>query len=125
MSFTNYAENQLEDAVCNGVPLTVPNPLYLKLHIGDPGEDATANPAVETTRKAVTFGSPSGGVCQNTAEVGPWVNVAATETYSHGSLWDAPTGGNPWKYGAMVLSTSINAGNTFSFEIGEVSSQTT
>lgn len=124
MSYSNFAESAIEDAICHGTTLAVPAGLYLKLHIGDPGEDCTANPAAETTRKAVTFGAESGGVCLNSAIVA-WTNVAATETYSHGSLWDAVTGGNPWKYGALTLAKAVNAGDDFSFAIGEVSSQTT
>lgn len=123
MSYSNFAENAIEDAVCNGVSLDVAQPLYLKLHIGDPGEDCTANPAAETTRKAVSFGAPSGGTCLSDALV-TWTNVAAGETYSHGSLWDAPTGGNPWKYGALTTPKVVNAGDSFDFAIGEIASLT-
>ena len=121
MSYTNFAENAIEAALCNATAFSV-GQLYLKLHIGDPGEDATANPAVETTRKAVTFGA-TGNPRLNTAIV-TWTNVATTETYSYGSLWDAATGGNPWKVGPLAIAKAVNAGDSFDFAVGEIASST-
>lgn len=122
MSYTNYAEEAMEAAVCNATPFTPPPALYLKLHIGNPGEDATANPAVETTRKLVAFAA-SGRPRLNTAVI-TWTNVAADESYTHGSLWDAATGGNPWKYGALATAKTVDQGDNFDFAIGEIASDT-
>lgn len=119
MSYSNLAENAINEAICNNTPLAVAQ-LYLKLHVGDPGEDCTANPAVETTRKSVSFGASAAGTALNDALVGPWTNVAATEVYSHASLWDAAVAGNPWMYGALTIAKSIGAGDSFDFAVGEV-----
>lgn len=119
MTLSNFAENAIADALCNNVSVAVPQ-LYAKLHIGDPGEDCTANPAAETSRKAVSFGAASGGVCLNDA-VATWTNVAAAETYSHGSLWDAASGGNPWGYGALGVPRAMQAGDTFDLPVAGVS----
>ena len=110
MSISNYGENALLDTL-GGTSFSVAN-TYLKLHTGDPGEDGTANAATEATRQAVTFGSASGGSLVSSATV-TWTNVAATETVSHWSMWDASTGGNCLWYGALSGSASLQAGDTF------------
>ena len=110
MSISNYAENALLDTL-GGTSFSVAN-TYLKLHLGDPGEDGTGNPAAETTRQAVTFGSASTGSLVSAATV-TWTNVAATETVSHWSMWDAATGGNCLWYGALSSSAALQAGDTF------------
>lgn len=110
MSISNYAENALLDALRN-VSLAVAN-TYIQLHLGDPGEDGTANPAAETTRKAVTFSAASSGSMASSATV-EWTNVAATEIYTHWSMWDNNTAGNCLWTGALGASASMTAGDTF------------
>ena len=92
-------------------PLAVAN-TYIKLHTGDPGEDATANAATEDTRKVVTWdAAASGSIVTNS--VAEWTDVSTTETYSHWSLWDASTAGNPLWTGALSTSAAVTAGDTF------------
>ena len=57
MSISNYGELAFLNTLRN-TSFAVANP-YVKLHLGDPGEDGTANPAAETTRKAITFSAAS------------------------------------------------------------------
>jgi len=115
---TNYFENKLLDSLRN-ISCAVATP-FLKMHISDPGEDATNGAAGNTTRKAVTFGSgASGGTISNTVAI-TWTNVNTTETYSHVSLWDAETSGNPLYYGALTASKAVNAGDTFEIPIGDL-----
>jgi hypothetical protein len=68
--------------------------MYVQLHVGDPGAAGTSSVSTTTTRAAITFAAESGGSIA--ADIQPeWLNWAgATETISHVSLWDAPTGGN-------------------------------
>lgn len=109
---TNYAENQIAKWVSgNGAPAAVAG-VFVKLHTGAPGEDATLNAATEATRKAATFGAAVGGVASLSATVS-WTNVAATETYSHFSLWDAATAGNPLVVGALTAPKAVTAGDNF------------
>ena len=118
MTLSNYAEDKVADAIANNVSLAVAA-LYAKLHIGDPGEDCTANPAVETTRKAVSFAASSGGTALSDA-LTEWTNVAATETYTHVSLWDNVSAGNPWGSGALAVPQAMTAGNTFDLPSGNI-----
>ena len=110
MTISNYLENKLLDTLGNN-SFTVAQP-YAKLHLGDPGEDATSNPAAETTRKAITFNAASSGSMAAAATV-TWTNVAATEVYTHWSLWDNVSAGNALWSGAFNASASVTAGDTF------------
>ena len=88
---------------------------YLQLHTGNPGENCTASVATEATRKSVSFDPSSGGSKSSSATV-TWTNVAATEVYTHWSMWDSETdmGSNValW-YGALSSNASVTAGDTF------------
>lgn len=117
---TAYTANKVLDHMRGGTAWTQPAALYVKLHIGDPGAAGTGNPAAETTRKATTFGTASsGGAISNTAQV-QWTNVAANETYSYGSLWDASTGGNCLYTGTFAAPVAVSAAGTFTAAIGDV-----
>jgi len=110
MSISNYGENALLDAV--GGTSFAAAATYLQLHTADPGEDGTSSVATENTRQSVSFGSASGGSMVSSATVS-WTSVAATETVTHWSLWDASTAGNCLWYGALDSSASLQAGDTF------------
>lgn len=71
---------------------TAPTGVYAKAHVGDPGATGTANPSAQTTRYQVTFAAAAGGaIAMNN---NPEIILTATETITHVSFWDAPTGGN-------------------------------
>lgn len=110
MSISNYLENKLLDATAGTSYASAGT--YLQLHTGDPGEDGTANVASESTRKSVSFASASGG-SMATSGTAEWTNVAATETYTHWSLWDALSAGNALWSGALASSAAVVAGDTF------------
>jgi hypothetical protein len=112
MTISNFLENELLDTLDGSGSAYSASATYLKLHLGDPGEDGTGSPAVETDRKAVAFGAASGGSKTSTATV-EWTLVAATETYTHWSLWDDETAGNCLWYGALSANASVTAGDTF------------
>ena len=112
MTISNFLEDALLDTLDGSGSAYSASATYLKLHIGDPGEDGTGNPAAETTREAVTFSAASGGSKVSTATV-EWTLVAATETYSHWSMWDNSTAGNCLWYGSLSASASVTAGDTF------------
>lgn len=113
MSISDYLENELLDHI-RGSAYTAPAGLYVKLHTGAAGEAGTANAATETDRVQVTFGAASGGSMSATGTpVAEWTNVAATETYSHFSVWDAASGGNCLGDGALSSPVAVTAGDTF------------
>ena len=110
MTIANYAELKLLDTLGN-VSFAVTT-CWVKLHLGDPGEDATASAAVEATRKQITWAAASAGAKSITGTLS-WTNVSTTETYSHWSMWDASTVGNALWKGALSATAAVVAGDTF------------
>lgn len=117
MSVSNFLENTLLDLCFNATAYSGQSTVYVKLHTGDPGEAGTLLAATETTRKAVTFGAASAGTVTSDSEAA-WTSVAATETYSHVSIWDDLTAGNCLWTGAMAASKAVTAGEDFRFATG-------
>lgn len=117
-AIANYAENKVLDAIFNHVPLDVVQ-AYMKLHIGDPGENGTANPAVETLRIPVMCSPAINGVVTNDVDI-IFLSVAADETYTHASIWDHPTAGNCHFVGPLGSPKSILMGDTFTIKAGEM-----
>jgi hypothetical protein len=112
MSISNYAELKLLEHVTGKTSFTMPSNVYLKLHTGDPGEDCTSNAAAETSRKVTSWATAASGSIATSATV-EWVNVSTTETYTHWSMWDNSTSGNPLWSGALSASAAVTAGDTF------------
>lgn len=112
MTASNWLEEKVLNKVFRNVDFTITG-VYAKLHTGDPGEDCTANAATETTRKACTFNAavnPGGTI--DLASTVSWPSVAANETFTHVSFWDAVSGGNPLGSGT-ISSTAVIIGQTF------------
>lgn len=124
MSISDFLEQTILDLVFNGTAYSGQSTVYVKLHIGDPGEACTSNPATHTTRIAATFGAASGGAISNDALI-EWTGVdtgapGSTETISHISLWDAAAAGNALWYGALTQSKVVNDGDTFRIASGDL-----
>lgn len=98
----------------------MPTTLYVKGHIGDPGDSGLNNAAGETTRKAVTLGTPSSVAgayeAANTSLV-EWLNASTSETWTHVTLWSASSGGTCW-FVDNPADIVIVAGNTISIDVG-------
>lgn len=109
--------NSLLDAYCNATSYSVATP-YIKLYIGDPGAAGTANAAVETTRKLVSFGAAASGAIANDAQIS-WTSVAATEDYTHWGLWTASSGGTFLQSGT-ITANAVTIGDTFNINTGDL-----
>jgi len=112
MSISNYAELKILDHTTGRSAWTIPTNVYVKLHTADPGEAATSAAATETTRKVAAWATAASGAIATSATL-EWTNVAATETYTHWSMWDASTAGNALWTGALSTSAAVTAGDTF------------
>ncbi len=116
MSYSDYLEDRINDAVCNAVNLAVPQ-VYVQLHTADPGENGSNSIAAENTRKAVTFAASSAGVSANNANV-TWNGVAGSERIRFISYWDAVTAGNCLATGPLTGFRDTIAGESFQFLTG-------
>ena len=112
MSISNYAELKILEHTTGKTAWTIPSNVYVKLHTADAGEAGTTSAATETTRKVAAWATASSGAIATSATM-EWTNVAATETYSHWSLWDDVSAGNCLWTGALSSSAAVTAGDTF------------
>lgn len=119
MSISNYAEAKCLDAMCGNTTFTTPANIYMKLHIGDPGEACTSNAAAHTTRVECTFAAASGGTIASDSAT-TFTSMAAAETISYFSVWDNLTAGNALFYGALAASKTVAIGDTLNFASGAI-----
>jgi hypothetical protein len=73
----------------------IPSTVYVQLHTGDPGTSGTSNVSSETTRKAITVDTASGGVRAGTGSVVSWAPIAlsGTEDLTHYGIFSLSSGG--------------------------------
>lgn len=91
---------------------------FVKLHIGDPGASGTSNPAVETTRQQATWAAAASGASSNTGAL-TWTNVAASEDYTHFSVWTLNAAG-VFGFSGTITANAVTAGDTFVIPIGDL-----
>ena len=98
---TQYLVNKLLDHAMRNVVWTPPAIIYFKAHLGDPGATGANNASAQTTRYALTWAVAASGLILMSNN--PELTLNASETISHGSIWDAPTAGNClWTAAATV-----------------------
>lgn len=117
----------LSTAVANGLlsgTLDVHDYTWFKLHIGAPGAAGTTNPATETTRKQITWGTPgSGSMASITVDL-VWTSIAGSEDATHGTTWDASTAGN-FGVSGTITANPYTAGDTLTIPAGSVTASFT
>ena len=119
-AFSDAEKNRMLNAHAGRSAMTANAGYFLKLHLGSPGAAGTTNPAAETTRKQVTFGSDAAaGLISNTAPVS-WTNYPNAENVTHVSAWDASTGGNFLGAHALASSKNMQVGDTLTIATGDV-----
>lgn len=114
---SDYLADALLDSVGNNTSFAVAT-VYVKLHVGDPSGTGTANPAVEVTRKAVSFAAASSGSLSSDAAV-TWTNIAGSEDATFFTAWDAATSGN-FLFSGTITANPYTAGDTFTIASGDL-----
>jgi hypothetical protein len=104
--------NALVDSIRGGGSnKTAPAATYYKLHVGDPGAAGTANPSAgDATRRAFTQGTVTGGATAMNGTAPVFTNTGTTEVLTHGSVWDASSGGN-CEYTGLLQGTVVGGGS--------------
>lgn len=91
---------------------------WIKMHVGAPGSAGTANPAAETTRKQVTWGSASAGAKASSADL-VWTTVAGTEDFTHFTAWTASSAGS-FGFSGTITANPLVTGDTFTITAGNL-----
>jgi len=114
---SSYLANKFLDAVGNATAYSSAN-VYVKLHVGDPGADGTANAATETTRKSVSFSAASAGGLTSDADLS-WESIAGSEDATFFTVWDNLSAGN-FLFSGTVAGNAYTAGDTFTIPSGSL-----
>ena len=114
---SSFLGNGWMNALGNASAFLVVQP-YVKLHTGDPGAAGTANPAVETTRKSVSFGAAAAGALASDADIS-WTNIAGSEDATHFTCWDALVAGN-FLFSGTITANPYTAGDTYTISSGNL-----
>jgi hypothetical protein len=120
---SNYLEDALINVTLRATAYTAPATVYVSLWTSDP-TDAGSGTEVSGgsyARTAVTFGAPSNGVTTNSADV-----TFPTATASWGVVgWiginDAATSGNLLYHSPLDTSKTIDSGDIFKIDTGNLS----
>lgn len=113
-ALSNYLENALINAVLRNIAFTSPATVYLALYTTDP-TDADSGAEVSGgayARQAVTFGAPSNGATDNTAQINFPTPTADWGTVTHWGLKDALTAGNLLFHSPLAASRTVKSGDT-------------
>jgi hypothetical protein len=114
---SSYLANKFLDAVGNATAYSATD-VYVKLHIGDPGANGTANAATETTRKSVSFSAASAGGLTSDADLS-WESIAGSEDATFFTVWDNLSAGN-FLFSGTVAGNAYTAGDTFTIPSGSL-----
>jgi len=117
-----YLANSFLNALGNATAYSVATP-YIKLHVGDPGVNGTTNPAVETTRKSVSFAAANAGAIASDADI-TWTNIAGSEDATHFTAWDNLTAGN-FLFSGTITGNPYTAGDTYTIASGSLTASLT
>ena len=104
----NYAANAALEHVVGRTTMTSPTNLYVQLHTGAPGDDATANVHSHTRVVTGAMSAAAAGNSDNDAVIA--ITAGGTpQTLTHWSLLDAASAGNAFFQAALDDSRAVAA----------------
>ena len=120
--FTDYLENKIIDHMLRNQAYTPPSTVYVALFTSatDDTSGGTEVSGGSYARQAVTLGAASGGASSNTADITFPQATAAWGTITHVALMDAETGGNMLMHSPLDESKTVNNGDTFKINAGDL-----
>ena len=120
--FTDFMENKIIDHMLRAQAYTPPATVYVALFTSAP-RDAGGGTEVSGgayARQAVTLDAAAGGASSNSADITFPQATADWGTVTHLALMDALTGGNMLMHSPLDASKTVNNGDTFKFEAGDL-----
>lgn len=120
---SNFLETALINATLRNTSYTSPATVYVGLYLTDPTD---ANTGTEVSggsyaRTAVTFGAPSSGTATNNAAVEFPQATASWGAVTHIGILDASSGGNLLYHTPLDVSKTIDIGDIFKINSGNLS----
>jgi hypothetical protein len=122
--FSTYLENKIIDHLLRNQSYTPPTTVYVALFTADNGlEGGTITGEVSGgsyARQSVTLSAASDGESSNTADITFPTATADWGTITHVALMDAATAGNVLMHSALDASKTVNNGDTFKINAGDL-----
>ena len=122
--FSTYLENKIIDHILRNQSYTPPATVYVALFTADNGlEGGTITGEVSGgayARQAVTLSAASDGESSNSADIEFPTATADWGTITHVALMDAASGGNVLMHSALDASKTVNNGDTFKINAGDL-----
>jgi hypothetical protein len=120
--FSNFLENALINATLRATTYTSPATVYVSLYTTDPtdADSGTEVSGGSYARTSAAFDAPSNGVTQNSADVTFPTATAGWGTVTHIGLHDASTSGNLLFHTPLDTSKTIDSGDIFKIETGNL-----
>ena len=125
---STYLENELYDHVLRNAAYTSPTTVYAAL-FGTTASTANLEAGTLTgeiagngyARQSISFGAPTAGLGSNSAAVTFPANTGSNwGTIRYMAIMDASTAGNVLLYTQLDADVTINVGNQFQFNIGDI-----
>jgi hypothetical protein len=121
-SISDYYENKIIDHMLRGQAFTPPSTIYLALFTVAPSDSGggTEVSGGGYARQSFTLNPASGGTSSNSADI-----VFPTATADWGTIvavgiFDAATGGNLLMWANLTQSKTVNSGDTFKINAGDL-----
>jgi hypothetical protein len=120
--FTDYLEDKIIDHILRNQAFTPPATVYLALFTSAPSDagGGTEVSGGSYARQAVTLSAASGGASSNSADITFPTATADWGTVTHCALMDAATSGNMLMWTPLDASKTVNNGDTFKIEAGDL-----
>jgi len=120
--FSNFLENALINATLRATTYTSPATVYVSLYTTDPtdADSGTEVSGGSYARTSATFDAPSNGVTQNSADITFPTATAGWGTVTHIGVHDALTSGNLLFHTPLDTSKTIDSGDIFKIETGNL-----
>lgn len=120
--FADYLENKIIDHMLRNQAYTPPATIYLALFTtatSDAG-GGTEVSGGSYARQAVSLSAASGGASENSADITFPTATADWGTVTHVALMDALTGGNMLMHTPLDASKTVNNGDSFKINAGDL-----
>ena len=120
--FTDFMENKIIDHMLRAQSYTPPATVYVALFTSatDDAGGGTEVSGGAYARQAVTLAAASGGASENSADITFPTATANWGTITHLALMDALTGGNMLMHTPLDASKTVNNGDTFKINAGDL-----
>lgn len=119
MSISNYLELELLDQVFRNAAAPAITTVWISTHTGDPGETgASESTGGSYGRQSASFDVAAAGATQNSGNI--TFTSMPSSTLTHVGVWDASTAGNFLWGGTLDASKTLNSGDTFQINTGDL-----